>query len=74
MLEIGAVRHDNYASQESWLINTPIDLHSQHPDILEQNFFDRPIPLSPDEGYDVISCSLVLNFVGNPIQRGVYKS
>jgi hypothetical protein len=70
MLEIGAVQHDNYANQASWISNTPIDLHSQHPDILQQDFFDRPLPTSSEERFDLISCSLVLNFVGEATERG----
>ncbi|XAO25173.1 hypothetical protein I312_103983 [Cryptococcus bacillisporus CA1280] len=69
MLEIGALRPDNYAS-EKWLKNTPIDLHSQHPSILEQDFFLRPLPSSEEESFDLISCSLVLNFVDDPARRG----
>lgn len=69
MLEIGALRPDNYAS-ERWLKNTPIDLHSQHPSILEQDFFLRPLPRSEEESFDLISCSLVLNFVDDPARRG----
>lgn len=70
MLEIGALRPDNYAS-EKWLKNTPIDLRSQHPSILEQDFFLRPLPSSEDESFDLISCSLVLNFVDDPARRGM---
>lgn len=63
MLEIGAVRHDNYT--QDWIENDPIDLHSQHPAIRQQDFFDMPVG-----AYDVVSCSLVLNFVGDPTARG----
>ena len=82
MLEIGAVRPDNYASYR-WIHVSPIDINSQHPLILQQDFFDRPIPIpspSPSPSspasshsqsqFHVISCSLVLNFVDDPHQRG----
>lgn len=64
MLEIGALRPDNY--KQTWITNYPIDLHSQHPDILEQDFMQRPTDLL----VDVISASLVLNFVESPQDRG----
>ena len=60
------MRPDNYASHASWITNTPIDIHSQHPDILQQDFFERPA----DQQFDVVSCSLVLNFVSDPLKRG----
>ncbi|ODN95694.1 hypothetical protein L198_04312 [Cryptococcus wingfieldii CBS 7118] len=69
LLEIGALRPDNY-SFHKWIHNTPIDLHSQHPNILEQDFFDRPLPASEYEAFDIVSCSLVLNFVDEPLRRG----
>ncbi|KAI0721513.1 putative methyltransferase-domain-containing protein [Cerioporus squamosus] len=65
LLEVGALKPDNYASCQPWMDVTPIDLHSQHPDILEQDF----LLMDPDEHrgkWDVISLSLVLNFPPNP--------
>ncbi|WWD21067.1 hypothetical protein CI109_105548 [Kwoniella shandongensis] len=70
MLELGALTPNNYASCSTWIDNHPIDLHSQHPDIVEQDFFDRPLPESEAEAFDIISCSLVLNFVSTPQDRG----
>jgi 25S rRNA (adenine2142-N1)-methyltransferase len=71
MLEIGAVSPSNYANCSTWIENHPIDVHSQHPHIFEQDFFERPIPTLEAEQFDVISCSLVLNFVDDPQERGV---
>jgi 25S rRNA (adenine2142-N1)-methyltransferase len=68
LLEIGALTPDNYDSCAKWIDNEPIDLHSQHPSITEQDFFERPI--DPANLFDLISCSLVLNFVPDPRQRG----
>jgi hypothetical protein len=62
--------HDNYASCSSWIDNHPIDLKSNHPQVLEQDFFERPLPIDALDYFDVISCSLVLNFVSEPTQRG----
>ena len=49
---------------------TRIDLHSQHPDIISQDFMERPIPADDGEKFDIISLSLVLNYVPSPAQRG----
>ncbi|WWC64171.1 uncharacterized protein I303_106779 [Kwoniella dejecticola CBS 10117] len=70
MLEIGALVPTNYAASSRWIENTPIDLHSQHPDILEEDFFKRTLPNSNEEAFDIVSCSLVLNFVSTPAERG----
>lgn len=47
-----------------------IDLNSQDPLILEQNFMDRPLPENESEKFNLISCSLVINFVPTPKERG----
>lgn len=47
-----------------------IDLNSRHPDIKEQDFMERPLPRGEEDRFDVISLSLVVNFVGNPKGRG----
>ncbi|OCF31358.1 hypothetical protein I316_06963 [Kwoniella heveanensis BCC8398] len=70
MLEIGALTPLNYASCSKWIENHPIDLNSQHPDIVQQDFFERPLPPGSTEAFDIISCSLVLNFVSTPTERG----
>ncbi|RPD65870.1 hypothetical protein L226DRAFT_566374 [Lentinus tigrinus ALCF2SS1-7] len=69
LLEVGALKADNYASCQTWIDVSPIDLHAQHPDIREQDF----LLMDPDEHrekWDVISLSLVLNFPPNPKDRG----
>ena len=73
MLEVGALRPDNACSRSGLFEMERIDLHSQHPEIIEQNFMERPICASEaldHEGFDVVSLSLVVNFVGDPNERG----
>jgi hypothetical protein len=70
MLEIGALSPYNHAALQPWIHNEPMDLHSQHPDIIQQDFLERPIPRDEAERYDIVSCSLVLNFVPDPHDRG----
>ncbi|KAJ9122503.1 hypothetical protein QFC22_001932 [Naganishia vaughanmartiniae] len=69
MLEIGALSPNNYAAKQFYITNTPIDLNSQHPDILAQDFLHRPLPKDDSERFDIVSCSLVLNFVPEPRDR-----
>ncbi|KDQ60602.1 hypothetical protein JAAARDRAFT_55330 [Jaapia argillacea MUCL 33604] len=69
LLEVGALKPDNYRSCRAWIDVTPIDLRSRHPAILEQDF------LLMDEAqhrgkWDVISLSLVVNFVPDEKDRG----
>lgn len=71
LLEIGALYHDNYAGCSNWINNHPIDLQSGHPGVLQQDFFQRPLPLDSLDHFDIVSCSLVLNFVSEPKKRGM---
>ncbi|MCJ1416244.1 hypothetical protein MMC32_002579 [Xylographa parallela] len=73
LLEVGALSVENACSRSGYFDIERIDLHSQHADILEQDFMKRPLPsteLLQDEGFDVVSLSLVLNFVGDANERG----
>lgn len=70
MLEIGALSTKNACSQVDCLDVTRIDLHSQEPGIREIDFMDLPAPESEGQRYEIISLSLVLNFVPNPAARG----
>ncbi|THH15603.1 hypothetical protein EW146_g4905 [Bondarzewia mesenterica] len=69
LLEVGALKPDNYQSCSAWLDVTPIDLRSRHPSILEQDF----LLIDPEENngkWDIISLSLVVNFVPDAKDRG----
>ena len=73
MLEVGALRPDNACSRSGLFEMERIDLHSQHPTIKEQNFMERPtcaFEMTDQEGFDIVSLSLVVNFVGDPVERG----
>ncbi|PPQ63195.1 hypothetical protein CVT24_005740 [Panaeolus cyanescens] len=69
LLEVGALKPDNYQSCSSWLEWTPIDLHSRHPDILEQDFLEMDVDQNTHK-FDAISLSLVLNFMPSLTDRG----
>lgn len=73
MLEVGALRPDNACSRSGLFEMERIDLHSQHPVIQEQDFMEKPACASRDldhQGFDIVSLSLVVNFVGDPVERG----
>ena len=71
LLEVGALKPDNFLSSSSWIDCMPIDLHSRHPKIVEQDFLllDEKQHLNR---WEAISLSLVLNFVPVPKDRGIY--
>ncbi|KAI0371751.1 hypothetical protein BV20DRAFT_965020 [Pilatotrama ljubarskyi] len=69
LLEVGALKPDNYASCATWIDVAPIDLHSRHPSIQEQDFLLMD-PAAHRENWDAISLSLVLNFVPDAKDRG----
>jgi 25S rRNA (adenine2142-N1)-methyltransferase len=69
LLDVGALMPDNYGSCSSWVQCTPIDLHSRHPAIREQDFLLMG-EAEQSGKWDVISLSLVLNFVPDPRMRG----
>ncbi|KAF8431802.1 nucleolus protein [Boletus edulis BED1] len=69
LLEVGALKPDNYASCSSWITATPVDLRSAHPSIIEQDLLTMNVD-EHTERWDVISLSLVVNFVPDPKDRG----
>jgi 25S rRNA (adenine2142-N1)-methyltransferase len=69
LLEVGALKPDNYHTCSSWIEWTPIDLHSLHPHIVEQDFLLMDADQHANK-WDAISLSLVLNFVPLPLDRG----
>lgn len=67
-LEIGSLSTKNVISKYCEV--TRIDLNSNDPKILKQDFMERAIPTTDKDKFSLISCSLVLNFVPNAISRG----
>ncbi|KAI9894461.1 MAG: hypothetical protein M1814_003219 [Vezdaea aestivalis] len=71
MLEIGSLDINNDCSKSKMFDMTRIDLKSRHTMIQEQDFMERPLPEAHSEDrFDIISLSLVLNFVSDPKARG----
>ena len=70
LLEVGAISTTNACSKVQCLNVTRIDLHSRVEGIREIDFMDLPIPESNNEMYQIISFSLVLNYVADREARG----
>lgn len=70
LLEVGALSTKNACSQHECIDVTRIDLNSQEPGILQQDFMERPLPAHDGDSFHAISLSLVLNFVPSAAQRG----
>jgi 25S rRNA (adenine2142-N1)-methyltransferase len=70
MLEVGALSIKNACSKSTVFEIERIDLNSQSPGITQQDFMARPLPTSEDQKFDIVSLSLVLNFVPETKGRG----
>lgn len=72
MLEVGALSTANACSRSGLFDIERIDLNSQAEGITQQDFMERPLPTSASSAdqFDIISLSLVLNFVPDPTARG----
>ena len=70
MLEVGALSVMNACSKSGLFEVERIDLHSQADGIKQQDFMERPLPRDGNDQFDIISLSLVLNFVADAPGRG----
>ncbi|CAG8977983.1 hypothetical protein HYALB_00001865 [Hymenoscyphus albidus] len=70
MLEVGALSTTNACSKSHLFDIERIDLNSQSEGIRQQDFMERPLPSGPEECFDIISLSLVLNYVPDPASKG----
>ncbi|KAI1167421.1 putative methyltransferase-domain-containing protein [Nemania serpens] len=70
MLEVGALSTTNECSRSGFFHMERIDLNSQGDGILQQDFMKRPLPTDDAHTFDIISLSLVLNFVPDAKGRG----
>ena len=70
MLEVGALSTQNACSKSGLFDITRVDLEAKFEGITEQDFMQRPIPTYEKEQFDIISLSLVLNYVPDAKDRG----
>lgn len=70
LLEVGCLSVDNYCTRSKYFKHIErLDLNSQDPRIEQIDFMVKPIP-DEKKRYDVVSLSLVVNFVPDAAQRG----
>lgn len=70
MLEVGALCATNACAKSGIFEIERIDLSSQADGILQQDFMERPLPRDDSEKFDIVSLSLVLNYVPDAQGRG----
>jgi 25S rRNA (adenine2142-N1)-methyltransferase len=70
MLEVGALSTSNACSKSGLFEMERIDLNSQAEGIKKQDFMERPLARDAKEKFDIISLSLVLNYVPDASGRG----
>jgi 25S rRNA (adenine2142-N1)-methyltransferase len=70
LLEVGALSTSNACSKSGVFEIERIDLNSQSEGITQQDFMERPLAKLATEKFDIISLSLVLNYVPDPAARG----
>ncbi|KAG0648512.1 25S rRNA (adenine(2142)-N(1))-methyltransferase [Hyphodiscus hymeniophilus] len=70
LLEIGALSVSNACSRSKLFDIERIDLKSQAEGIKQQDFMERPLPKDGSEQFDILSLSLVLNFVPDAAGKG----
>jgi len=70
MLEVGALSTNNAVSRSHAFQVERIDLNSQSEGITQQDFMERPLPKDDSDKFDIISLSLVLNYVPDGAGRG----
>lgn len=70
LLEVGALSTSNACSKSGLFDIERIDLNSQAEGITQQDFMERPLPKLSAEKFEIISLSLVLNYVPDAVARG----
>lgn len=70
MLEVGALSTTNACAMSGRFDMTWIDLNSQNPKIQQQDFMERPLSIFDEDLFDIISLSLVVNYVPDATGRG----
>lgn len=72
-LEIGSLSKHNAISTTGIfnpVVRIDLNNHNDEDGIIKQDFMERPIPKTSRDQFDLVSCSLVLNFVPTPRERG----
>lgn len=71
LLDAAAATKDTSSTEKKYRLDVrAIDIHSMHDGIEEADFLTIPVGRNEQERYDVIVCSMVLNCVTTPADRG----
>lgn len=74
LLDVGCLdplgNHYARKGNDKWIKAVGIDIRRASPGVLQQDFMERPMPSAIKDKFDIISLSLVLNFVPTPKARG----
>ncbi|ORY03630.1 hypothetical protein K493DRAFT_276443 [Basidiobolus meristosporus CBS 931.73] len=71
LLDIGALSSENYKKQSAWIKTTSIDLNPRDSNIIKQDFLEMEAPNKDSNRFNIVCLSLVVNFVGDPLKRGI---
>lgn len=69
LLDVGSLSGTAF-DKYPWIKATSIDINPRGDKVQQIDFFDLPIPASEEERFDVVSLSLVVNFIGDIQDRG----
>lgn len=69
LLDVGAIAGTSY-DKFPWVHVTSIDLNPRSDKVTKSDFFHYPKPAQPEDRFDVVALSLVINFVGDLKKRG----
>ncbi|UZJ56154.1 hypothetical protein CBS101457_005474 [Exobasidium rhododendri] len=69
LLDVGSLTGTSFVKYP-WIKATSIDIEPRGPNVQQVDFFDFPVPASEEDRFDVVSLSMVINFVGDIQDRG----
>jgi 25S rRNA (adenine2142-N1)-methyltransferase len=69
LLDVGSLSGTSYVKYP-WIKPTCIDINPRGPQVQQVDFFDLPVPASEEEKFDIVSLSMVINFLGDIQERG----
>jgi len=69
LLDVGSLSGTSFVKYP-WIKPTCIDVNPRGPNVQEVDFFDLEVPSSEEEKFDIVSLSMVINFLGDIQERG----
>lgn len=69
LLDVGSLSGTSFVKYP-WIKATSIDIEPRGPNVQQVDFFKLQVPPTEEERYDVVSLSMVINFLGDIQERG----